>query len=102
MASEEAPAPAGLRIACAVNGAPLARDCSLEARPSPQGKILLIRHSDGGFRRFLVVTDGRGVIAADGASPARVQQIAPKQIEVVVEEDRYQLPIIPMAQGPAA
>lgn len=54
--------------------------------------ILTIRHPDGGFRRFQIVTDGRGLIAADGAEPATVATVGTDMIEVKVAGDRYRLP----------
>lgn len=101
-ASQEVPSPKPLRIACAVNGAPLEKACGLEEQKKGAGRLLLIRHPDGGFRRFEIVSDGRGVVIADGALPAQVRLIAPKLIEVVVEADVYQVPVTPMEAAPAA
>jgi hypothetical protein len=58
----------------------------------PDGAILTLRHPDGGFRRFRIVTDGRGLAPADGAEKAKITLIADKRIEVTVGEDRYRLP----------
>ena len=81
------------RIDCAVEGAAeLGRVCTIE-RISGGGEVsLVLRHPSGGFRRFLVATDGRGVAAADGAEPATVSVIADDRIEVAVAGDRYRLP----------
>lgn len=54
--------------------------------------VLTIRHPDGGFRRFEIVSDGRGLVAADGAAPARVSTVGSDMIEVSIEADRYRLP----------
>jgi hypothetical protein len=54
--------------------------------------LLTIRHPDGGFRRFEIVTDGRGLIAADGAEPATVATVGNDMIEVSIAGDRYRLP----------
>jgi hypothetical protein len=54
--------------------------------------MLTIRHDDGGFRRFRVLKDGRGVVTADGAEPALVSTIGSNAIEVQVGQDRYRLP----------
>ena len=80
------------RIVCARGGAPLQRDCTVEQAQSAGGLVLTLRHPDGGFRRLSVTQDGRGVIAADGAEPARVAVIGPGVIEVTVAGDRYRLP----------
>ena len=91
-ASEEKAADDG-RIACAVDGAaPVTRDCTMERLSGPEGTTLTIRHPSGAFRRLLVATDGRGVVAADGADPAVVSVIGEDRIEVSIAGDRYQLP----------
>lgn len=54
--------------------------------------LLTIRHPDGGFRRFRIVADGRGLVAADGAAGARVTITEPNHIAVEVDGDRYDLP----------
>ncbi|MDP9413328.1 MAG: hypothetical protein M3Q08_04395 [Pseudomonadota bacterium] len=90
--AEELAAEAG-RIECAVEGATgFARACVIERVSGPEGTTLLLHHPGGGFRRLLVTTDGRGVVAADGADPAIVSVVAGNRIEVVVAGDRYRLP----------
>jgi hypothetical protein len=80
--------PPGERIACAIGeGAAFVPGCTAER----QGDALVLHHPDGGFRRLTIVTDGRGVITADGAEPARVT-VAGDGIEVAVGPDRYRLP----------
>lgn len=64
------------------------RDCALERA----GDLLTIRHPDGGFRRFRILSDGRGLEAADGAEPAHVQIVDKDRIEVRMGGDRYRLP----------
>jgi hypothetical protein len=56
--------------------------------------LLTLRHPSGGFRRLQVMTDGRGVIAADGAQAARVSTVGDSLIEVSIAEDRYRLPAV--------
>jgi hypothetical protein len=65
-----------------------AHDCLVER----QGDLLTIRHPDGGFRRFRVLADGRGLEAADGAEPAKLKITGKEQIEVATGDDRYRLP----------
>ncbi len=80
-------------IECAVSGSQsFTRTCTVEREFANGELVLLIRHADGGFRRFRVLTDGRGVVAADGAEPALMQALGPKSIEVQVGADRYRLP----------
>lgn len=81
------------RIDCAVSGAAaFTRVCTLDREESANGLILTARHPDGGFRRFRVTADGRGVVAADGAEPADVAIVGPAEIEVGVGDDHYRFP----------
>ena len=54
--------------------------------------MLTLRHPDGSFHRLLTTRDGHGLIAADGAVPARVSVVGPDLIEVTLSGDRYRLP----------
>jgi hypothetical protein len=81
------------RIACAVGGAEtFAPVCTFDRTSSPDGTTLTLRHPDGGFRRLLVTSDGRWVVAADGADPAEVTVVGAQEIEVSLAGDRYRLP----------
>lgn len=81
------------RIVCAPAGnAAFSRQCTLDRVQSAEGLILTVHKPDGGFRRLLVVRDGRGVIAADGAETAKVTIVADHQIEVAIGGDRFRLP----------
>ena len=81
------------RIECAaVGAAAFVRDCKVERTDTPDGLTLTVRRPDGGFHRFLVVSDGRGVIAADGAEAAKVAVIGDGRIEVTIGGNRYRLP----------
>lgn len=76
-------------VDCAIGeGAKWTRDCQIEQA----GDMLTIRHVDGGFRRFRIVTDGRGVAAADGAEGAVVTIEGDRRIAVRAGQDRYRLP----------
>lgn len=82
----------GNRIECRFAGADqFERSCSFE-REGEGGAILVIRKPDGGFRRLRIVTDGRGVVAADGAEPAHVTVLDGNQIEVEIGGDHFRLP----------
>ncbi|WP_294280980.1 hypothetical protein [uncultured Sphingomonas sp.] len=88
-----APQNPGLAVECALSGAAgFTRDCTVEQSASADGAILTVRHPDGGFRRFRVTQDGRGVAAADGSVPAQVRVAGDCQIEVQLGDDRYRLP----------
>ena len=81
------------RIECAVSGnRDFSRACTMERLSGPEGTTLTLYHPNGGFRRLLVTTDGRGVAAADGADPATVSLVADNRIEVEIAGDRYILP----------
>lgn len=83
----------GDRIACALAGSEgFADDCRIERSSGSEGTILTVRHPDGGFRRLTITTDGRGVIAADGAEPALVTPLAEGLIEVTLGDARYRIP----------
>ena len=79
-------------ILCAKGKGALQRHCTIEQTQSERGLILTLRHADGGFHRLLVTRDGRGVVAADGAEPARVTIPDPRSIDVAIGDSRYRLP----------
>ncbi len=86
-APRERPAKTNL-IPCATGNAPLTTTCTVELA----GKLVTVRNPDGGFHRLLVTRDGRGLIAADGAQPAKVTPVDTDTIEVAIANDRYRLP----------
>lgn len=91
------------RIVCARNGSSdFARVCTLERATSDTGLTLVVRHPDGAFHRLLVTTDGRGIVAADGAERAVVTVTGPDQIEVALGGDRYRLPATVRSAKPKA
>lgn len=88
-------------IACAVGGAAeLSRVCAVE-RAEQEGRLtLVVRHPDGAFRRFQVLTDGRGIAVADGADEA-VTTLKQGALDVTVGADRYIFPATVKAAGGA-
>lgn len=91
--AELARAEAEGRIPCAIGGAAeFTTGCTIERGRTQDGLILTIRHPDGGFHRLRVTSDGRGVVAADGARQATVSVIGDGTIEVAIDEARYRLP----------
>jgi len=77
------------RIDCRVEGSSaFEHNCIVEV----EGRLLTIRKPDGGFRRLETTSDGRGVIAADGAEMAVVILLPDNRIEVAVGGDRFRLP----------
>lgn len=74
---------------CAIGpGAQWRRACVVEQ----DGPVITIRHSDGGFRRFEMLKDSRGLKAADGAEATSIAVVDDGQIEVSAGDDRYRLP----------
>ena len=83
----------GAGIPCALHGGKaLETGCSVERSTTNEGLVLVLHHPDGGFRRLLVTTDGRGVVAADGSEQATVAVVGPGMIDVAIGDDRYRLP----------
>lgn len=82
----------GGMVLCAEGAGALARDCTVEQASTARGLVLTLRHPDGSFHRLLATRDGRGLIAADGASRARIVVVGPDMIEVALDDDRYRLP----------
>lgn len=90
-AAEEAAA-AG-KVECALAGAAtFERLCTTEQIGSSEGMLLIIRHPDGGFRRFDILTDGRGLAPADGFDETRITVLHDGMIEVRSGDDKYRLP----------
>ena len=81
------------RIDCLIEGnTAFEHNCIVETADGADGPLLTIRKPDGGFRRLQVTSDGRGVIAADGAEMAVVTMLADNRIEVAIGADRFRLP----------
>jgi hypothetical protein len=77
-------------IFCAIGANAAWRDdCPVERTRD----LLTVRHADGGFRRFRIVQDGRGVVPADGAERADIGIAGKDEIELSVGQDRYRLPV---------
>ena len=80
------------RIECALGkGSELAPDCLVERSVTGSDRILVVRHPDGGFRRFQQVDDGRGLIVADGSDDAQAS-LNGDMLDVVVGQDLYRFP----------
>ena len=83
------PDPGPERIECRIGeAAGFERFCRVEQA----GDEIIVRKPDGGFRRLRLVRDGRGVVAADGAEPARVSIVADNAILVEIGGDAFRLP----------
>ena len=81
------------RIECALAGSTkYERVCATETMPGEKGKMLVVRHPDGGFRRFNILTDGRGLAPADGFDETAIKILGGGMIEVSSGDDIYRLP----------
>lgn len=80
-------------IECALEDAkPFDRTCTVEEMSGVDGTVLVVGRPNVGYRRLQITTDGRGVVSADGAEPAKVTIVGDGMIEVAIGGDRYRLP----------
>lgn len=80
------------RIDCAIGpGGEFGPDCLVETAESDGAALLIVRHPDGGFRRFEKLDDGRGLRVMDGSDEARLK-FADGILEVTVGTDAYRFP----------
>ena len=88
------------KIECALNSNQwFERVCVVEqARAEDGSRILVVRHPDGGFRRFKVLTDGHGLAVADGAQEASTE-VVDGRLDVQVGADRYRFPATVRGDG---
>ena len=83
----------GGKIECALAGSTtFERNCTTETVSGDEARILVVRHPDGGFRRFNILTDGRGLAPADGFDETKVKLLSDGMIEVTSGDDSYRLP----------
>jgi hypothetical protein len=81
------------KIECALAGAAtFERTCTTEQVAGRDTRLLIIRHPDGGFRRFDILTDGRGLAPADGFDETKISLLNDGMIEVSSGDDKYRLP----------
>jgi hypothetical protein len=81
------------KIECALAGSTdFSRKCTTERVSGPEGQMLVVRHADGGFRRFKILTDGRGLAPADGFDETKIIILKNGMIEVSSGDDKYRLP----------
>ena len=98
-AAEETPK--GRGIDCATGGSDkFLPECYVEDSRVGERRFLTVRSKSGAFRRFEMVDDGRGVVAADGADEAVAKWSAEGVLEVAVGKDRYRFPARMKSDGP--
>ncbi len=79
-------------IECALgSGTGFVRDCAIERTREGDVYKMIVRHPDGGFRRFEVGADNT-IAASDGADPVQVK-LTGTVAEVTAGEDRYRIPL---------
>ena len=80
------------RIECAIGpGARFGRDCLVEREQRNGGTVLVVRQPGGGYRRFVELSDGRGIATADGADDV-TSGYHDGVLEVAVAQERYRFP----------
>jgi hypothetical protein len=88
------------RIDCAIGGAAtFAHDCTVERSEQSGTRFLVVRHPDGGLRRFEVVDGGKSLAAADGAQAAAVANSGDR-LDVSIDGDRYRIPAAMLSDEP--
>ena len=76
-------------VPCALAGAKdFARTCTLEQTSKDGLEIWVVRHPDGGFRRFQIIDNGTRIATADGSDEVKAERKG-DQLEVRVADDRY-------------
>jgi len=92
---------AATTIECALGGGALKKQCEVEQVRVGDKLMLVVRHPDGGFRRFEVLKDGHGLAVADGAEQV-VSEVGDGSLDVTVGKDRYIFPAKVKSPGHAA
>jgi len=77
-------------VPCAM-GEERPKPCAREIVAGPDGPIWIIRRSDGGFRRFAIIDNGRRIATADGADEVRAER-ASDYLDVRVANEFYRFP----------
>ncbi|MCB2080150.1 MAG: hypothetical protein KDE55_20940 [Novosphingobium sp.] len=88
-------------VACALDGAEhFSETCTVEKVETDGAGTLVVRHPDGSFRRFTIVSDGRGLVVSDGAEDAEVA-LDDGMLDVSVDDDHYLFPATLKNDAPA-
>ncbi len=82
----------GNKIECALNGADVfSLSCATQRLSIDGSTILMIRHTDGGFKRFRILSDGRGLETAEGYDDSQIEIIDEDHIILTSGGDKYKL-----------
>jgi hypothetical protein len=91
---------------CSLGGSQhFARECSVERLMEAGRPAFVVRHPDGKFRRLVASADGQTLLAADGAEEtqsARKTGQEGERWEVILEDDRYAIPVSAPDSGSGA
>lgn len=92
------------KIECALGGAKdFQRVCTTERTSTENGQLLTIRHPNGGFKSFRVLTDGRGLEPAHGFdADFDIKVMDDGMIELRSANDLYRLPAKIKADTPSS
>lgn len=94
-AAKDTAAQADDRVRCALDAAKdFAPDCTREVTKGPDGEVWIVRHPDGGFRRFVLIDNGARIATADGADEVQAERVG-ADLEVRVAGERYRFPAAP-------
>ena len=88
-------------IPCALGGVDVFADCTVEDTGAKDMPLWIVRHPDGGFRRFRIIDGGTRIAAADGADEVETERMG-AELEVRVGKDRYRFPAAPEAPAVAS
>lgn len=91
--SEEPEAANKRTIPCALGRVDSFADCTVEDIGAKDMPLWIVRHPDGGFRRFRIL-DGTRIATADGADEVETMRVG-AELEVRVGKDRYRFPAAP-------
>ena len=79
-------------IECAIGpGSDFGPDCMVERTTAGETQVVVVRHANGGFRRFEQLPGGAGLAAFDGADVVK-QTLEGDMLVVEVGGDRYRFP----------
>lgn len=79
-------------IECAIGpGSDFGPDCLVERTSEGDAQVLVVRHANGGFRRFEQLPGGAGLAAFDGADVV-TQKLEGDMLVIAVGGDRYRFP----------
>ena len=94
-AAQETAAATTKTIACALDGAAEFKPvCTVEETTTDKQLYWIVRHPDGGFRRFQMIDNGTRIATADGADEVEMTREA-AQFIVKAGPDRYRFPAAP-------